>query len=51
MSTVSGLIDGTGSAGSAFGQFFVPIIQNKLGWNWVFNLFILMVLKMIIGFG
>ena len=43
MSTVTGLIDGTGSAGSALGQLFVPIIQNGLGWNWVFYLFILMV--------
>lgn len=44
MSTVTGLIDGTGSAGSALGQLFVPIIQNNMGWTWVFYLFILMVL-------
>ena len=43
MSTVTGLIDGTGSAGSALGQLFVPIIQTRLGWTWVFYLFILMV--------
>uniref|UniRef100_A0A915DZ69 Major facilitator superfamily (MFS) profile domain-containing protein n=1 Tax=Ditylenchus dipsaci TaxID=166011 RepID=A0A915DZ69_9BILA len=42
MSTVTGLIDGTGSAGSAIGQLFVPIIQNKVGWAWVFYLFIVM---------
>lgn len=43
MSTVTGLIDGTGSAGSAFGQLFIPLIQNNFGWNWVFYLFVLMV--------
>uniref|UniRef100_A0A914LM58 Major facilitator superfamily (MFS) profile domain-containing protein n=3 Tax=Meloidogyne incognita group TaxID=654580 RepID=A0A914LM58_MELIC len=42
MSTVTGLIDGTGSAGSAFGQLFIPLIQNNFGWNWVFYLFVLM---------
>lgn len=43
MSTVSGLIDSTGSAGSAIGQLFVPVIQNTLGWNYVFYLFFIMV--------
>jgi OPA family glycerol-3-phosphate transporter-like MFS transporter 3 len=42
MSTVTGLIDGTGSAGSAIGQFFVPVIQNNFGWSWVFYSFIIM---------
>jgi len=42
MSTVTGLIDGIGSGGSAIGQFFVPVIQNGLGWKWVFYLFIVM---------
>ncbi|KAI3422388.1 hypothetical protein GPALN_012906 [Globodera pallida] len=42
MSTVTGLIDGIGSAGSALGQLFVPMIQNRLGWVWVFQLFVLM---------
>ncbi|KAI1723816.1 major facilitator superfamily domain-containing protein [Ditylenchus destructor] len=42
MSTVTGLIDGTGSAGSAIGQLFLPLIQTKIGWNWVFYLFIVM---------
>lgn len=44
MSTVTGLIDGTGSAGSAIGQFFVPVIQNAFGWSWVFYSFIIMVI-------
>ena len=43
MSTVTGLIDGTGSAGSAIGQFFVPVIQNAFGWSYVFYMFIIMV--------
>ncbi|KAI1719878.1 major facilitator superfamily domain-containing protein [Ditylenchus destructor] len=42
MSTVTGLIDGTGSAGSAIGQLFLPLIQTHIGWNWVFYLFIVM---------
>jgi len=42
MSTVTGLIDGTGSAGSAIGQFFVPVIQNAFGWSYVFYMFIIM---------
>ncbi|KAK6021677.1 hypothetical protein OSTOST_12645, partial [Ostertagia ostertagi] len=33
MSTVSGLLDGTGSAGSAVGQLFVPIMQASFGWQ------------------
>uniref|UniRef100_A0A1I7XP39 MFS domain-containing protein n=1 Tax=Heterorhabditis bacteriophora TaxID=37862 RepID=A0A1I7XP39_HETBA len=39
MSTVSGLLDGTGSAGSAIGQLFIPFIQDTLGWKSVFYLF------------
>uniref|UniRef100_F1KWG4 Sugar phosphate exchanger 3 n=1 Tax=Ascaris suum TaxID=6253 RepID=F1KWG4_ASCSU len=42
MATVSGIIDGTGSAGSAIGQFVVPVIENQFGWNCVFYLFIVM---------
>uniref|UniRef100_A0A7I4YU35 MFS domain-containing protein n=1 Tax=Haemonchus contortus TaxID=6289 RepID=A0A7I4YU35_HAECO len=42
MSTVSGLLDGTGSAGSAIGQILVPIMQNSLGWESVFYLFMLL---------
>ncbi|EPB69276.1 hypothetical protein ANCCEY_11638, partial [Ancylostoma ceylanicum] len=39
MATVSGLLDGTGSAGSAVGQLFVPLMQNRFGWQSVFYLF------------
>ncbi|CAI4222629.1 unnamed protein product [Auanema sp. JU1783] len=40
MSTVSGLLDGTGSVGSALGQLIIPLVQNSLGWKAVFYLFI-----------
>ncbi|KAL6741723.1 hypothetical protein Aduo_014950 [Ancylostoma duodenale] len=39
MATVSGLLDGTGSVGSAVGQLFVPLMQNRFGWQSVFYLF------------
>ncbi|CAI2352923.1 unnamed protein product [Caenorhabditis sp. 36 PRJEB53466] len=42
MSTVSGLLDGTGSAGSAVGQLLIPIIQEDLGWKAVFYVFMLL---------
>uniref|UniRef100_A0AC35U1Z0 MFS domain-containing protein n=1 Tax=Rhabditophanes sp. KR3021 TaxID=114890 RepID=A0AC35U1Z0_9BILA len=41
MSTVSGLIDGTGSAGSALGQLLVPIVQKNFGWANVFYMFVI----------
>ncbi|CAD5222829.1 unnamed protein product [Bursaphelenchus okinawaensis] len=42
MSTVTGLVDACGSLGSAVGQLFVPVVQNGLGWKYVFFLFIIM---------
>uniref|UniRef100_A0A1I7RNS3 MFS domain-containing protein n=1 Tax=Bursaphelenchus xylophilus TaxID=6326 RepID=A0A1I7RNS3_BURXY len=42
MSTVTGLVDACGSLGSAVGQLFVPLVQDGLGWAYVFYLFILM---------
>ncbi|KJH49139.1 hypothetical protein DICVIV_04769 [Dictyocaulus viviparus] len=36
MSTVSGLLDGTGSAGSAIGQMFIPYVQKAFGWSSIF---------------
>ncbi|XP_064145718.1 sugar phosphate exchanger 3 isoform X3 [Loxodonta africana] len=42
LATVTGIIDGTGSVGAAVGQFLVSLIQDKLGWMWVFYFFILM---------
>ncbi|CAD6193484.1 unnamed protein product [Caenorhabditis auriculariae] len=42
MSTVSGLLDGTGSLGSAVGQFFIPLVQDELGWKAVFYVFMIL---------
>ncbi|KAJ1365516.1 hypothetical protein KIN20_025876 [Parelaphostrongylus tenuis] len=39
MSTVTGLLDGTGTIGSAAGQLFIPIVQKSYGWSTVFYLF------------
>ncbi len=47
LSTVTGLIDGTGSVGSAIGQAIVPVMDDKLGWSYVFYLFIVMVSKFV----
>lgn len=43
MSTVSGLLDGTGSAGSAIGQLIIPVVQDEFGWKTVFYFFIVLV--------
>ncbi|XP_064632932.1 sugar phosphate exchanger 3-like [Lineus longissimus] len=42
LSTVTGIVDGTGSVGAAIGQFLVPVIQLHLDWHWVFYFFLLM---------
>lgn len=42
LATVTGIVDGTGSIGAAVGQYLVSLIQNSLGWMWVFYFFILM---------
>ncbi|CAL2041180.1 unnamed protein product [Caenorhabditis brenneri] len=42
LATVTGIIDGTGSCGSAIGQFMIPNIQNWYGWNAVFYGFMAM---------
>ena len=36
LATVTGIIDGTGSAGAAIGQYLVGIISKYGGWKWVF---------------
>ena len=36
VSTVSGIIDGTGSLGAALGQFLVGLISKYYGWKYVF---------------
>ncbi|GMT10144.1 hypothetical protein PFISCL1PPCAC_1441, partial [Pristionchus fissidentatus] len=42
MCTVSGLIDGSGSVGSALGQLLIPVVQLAFGWRAVFYLFIIL---------
>ncbi|CAB3406137.1 unnamed protein product [Caenorhabditis bovis] len=44
LSTVTGIIDGTGSIGAALGQWFIPSIQLWFGWNAIFYCFIIMML-------
>ena len=40
LSTVTGIVDGTGSVGAALGQLLVPLIQNSFNWFFVFYFFI-----------
>lgn len=44
LSTVTGIIDGTGSIGAAFGQWLIPSVQHWFGWDAVFYGFIVMIL-------
>lgn len=43
LSTVSGIVDGTGSAGAAIGQMLIPLFQEWFGWNSIFYMFMAMV--------
>jgi OPA family glycerol-3-phosphate transporter-like MFS transporter 3 len=43
LSTVTGIVDGTGSFGAAIGQVLIPVIQKALDWHFVFYFFVLMV--------
>ena len=43
LSTVTGIVDGTGSIGAALGQLLVPLLQEKYNWYYVFYLFIALV--------
>ena len=43
LSTVTGIVDGTGSVGAAIGQLLVPLVQQKFNWFFVFYLFISLV--------
>lgn len=43
LSTVTGIIDGTGSVGAALGQVFVPKISQAYGWQAVFIFFMVMI--------
>jgi len=42
LSTVTGIVDGTGSVGAALGQVLIPVLQMWLGWNSVFGMFMVM---------
>ena len=44
LSTVTGIVDGTGSFGAAIGQVLIPVIQKQWNdWRFVFYFFVLMV--------
>lgn len=43
LSTVSGIVDGTGNTAAAIGQVVIPLLEEWLGWNSVFYLFLIMV--------
>ena len=44
LSTVTGIVDGTGSFGAASGQVLIPVIQKHWNdWRFVFYFFVLMV--------
>ena len=40
--TVTGIIDGTGSIGAAIGQIAIPLMEEQMGWNSVFYMFMVM---------
>ncbi|XP_034019660.1 sugar phosphate exchanger 3 [Thalassophryne amazonica] len=42
LATVTGIVDGTGSIGAAAGQYLVSLIESRLGWMYVFYLFVAM---------
>lgn len=48
LATVTGIVDGTGSAGAAIGQIIIPLVQNKVGWNPVFYLFMVMMVMTLV---
>ncbi|VDK41707.1 unnamed protein product [Anisakis simplex] len=44
LSTVTGIIDGTGSIGASIGQLLLPIVERRFGWIYVFYSFIFMMM-------
>ncbi len=50
LSTVTGIVDGTGSFGAAIGQILIPVIQKGRDWEFVFYFFILMVRSSYLNF-
>lgn len=49
LSTVTGIVDGTGSVGAAIGQFLLPVFHQKFGWGAVFYFFMIMVCESLIN--
>nr|XP_054750364.1 sugar phosphate exchanger 3-like [Lytechinus pictus] len=43
LSTVTGIIDGTGTLGAAIGQIVIPTLKIKYGWESVFAFLVLMI--------
>eukprot|EP00057_Strongylocentrotus_purpuratus_P025678 XP_011680152.1 PREDICTED: sugar phosphate exchanger 3 [Strongylocentrotus purpuratus] len=43
LSTVTGIIDGTGTFGAAIGQVVIPILKINYGWGSVFAFFVVMI--------
>ena len=45
LSTVTGIVDGTGSFGAAIGQILIPVIEKAwTDWRFIFYFFIIMVI-------
>ena len=42
VATVTGIIDGTGSVGAAVGQIAIPLMEENIGWDSVFVMFMVM---------
>jgi len=42
VATVTGIIDGTGSVGAAVGQIAIPVMEEDIGWDSVFVMFMVM---------
>uniref|UniRef100_A0A915HI50 Sugar phosphate exchanger 3 n=1 Tax=Romanomermis culicivorax TaxID=13658 RepID=A0A915HI50_ROMCU len=48
LSTVTGIVDGTGSVGAALGQVVIPSLYQLISWNAVFYMFMLMIILTIL---
>lgn len=43
LSTVYGIVEGTGSVAAAVGQVVIPVLEDWLGWESIFYLFMILV--------
>ncbi|CAJ0929010.1 unnamed protein product, partial [Mesorhabditis belari] len=48
LSTVTGIVDGTGSVGAALGQLLIPSVELWFGWTFIFYGFIIMLILTIV---